>query len=191
MRGIMPRHKIFCSLLAAYLNVSMQVASPAQIGSDRMMAEQIKGEKPLVTRSHKIKLAELNEPEIKSDPTRIFTLLNLASVAQSKMDRTLADDYYAQALKMAGQEPANPTILAQVNLCLAEYHKQFHEEQRAITYAQKALDYAKVANDSDLYAKCLEFKANILMRIGRTQDAIKCFTELATIKKAEQEGTVR
>ena len=137
--------------------------------------------------SEKELLHELEKTAVKGDTQRIWSLLTLAGLERTRNNRPGAEEYLNQALQLAQEEPADPSVLMQVNLSLADYRRQYSEFEKASEYAQKALDCSKNTNNAELYSKCLELKANMLMKSGKTEDALKCFAELAERKRAENE----
>lgn len=162
-------------------SATSNLAATYMFGSNSMDHNQIE-------MSEKDLLHELEKTAVKGDTQRLRALLTLASLARVKNNRINAEKYLGQALQLAQEEPADPSVLMQVNLALAAYRRQYSEFEKAIEYAQKALDCAKSTNNSELYSQCLELKANMLMQSGKTEDALKCFAELANLKKAENEN---
>ena len=136
-----------------------------------------------VEMSEKELLHELEKTAVKGHTQRISALLTLAMLERTKNNRPCAEGYLSRALVLAQEEPTDPSLLMQVNLALAEYQRQYSEFVKATEYAQKALDCAKDTKNSELYSNCLELKANMLMKSGKTEDSLKCFAELADLKK--------
>lgn len=160
-------------------SATSNLAATYMFGSNAMDHNQIE-------MSEKDLLHELEKTAVKGDTQRIRALLTLAALARVKNNRIDAEKYLGQALQLAQEEPADASVLMQVDLALADYHRQYSEFGKSIEYAQKALDYSKNMNNSDVYSYCLELKANMLMKSGKTEDALKCFAELANLKKAKE-----
>lgn len=140
-----------------------------------------------VEMSEKALLQDLEKSAVKGDMQRVNALLTLAMLARSKNNRPVAEGYLNKALQLAQEEPADPSLLMQVNLSLADYKRQYNEFQQATDYAEKALNYSKNTNNSEFYSTCLELKANMLMKSGKTEESLKCFAELAELKKSDKE----